>query len=103
MFLSCQTLGGVAYTTAVVHSMRSYARVYSSMHVTRCLPLSVEACRLFEVLAEIAGYVQVIAHLEPLQQPCSAIMNDTGHLPNVLAEGAGEATTKTLPFTPFTV
>ena len=33
--------------------------------------------------------VQVIAHLEPLQQRYSSIMEDEGYLDSILAQGAG--------------
>lgn len=38
-----------------------------------------------------AGELQVIAHLEPLQQRYSAIMDDQGYLDSVLSQGAGES------------
>ena len=35
--------------------------------------------------------MQVIAHLEPLQQRYNAIMEDEGYLDSVLARGAGNS------------
>ncbi len=39
--------------------------------------------------------MQVIAHLEPLQQRYNAIMEDDGYLDSVLAQGTGESRPKT--------
>ena len=45
---------------------------------------------LREVQSMHRGCVQVVAHLEPLQQRYQLIMGDEGYLDEVLARGAGE-------------
>ena len=59
----------------------------------KCALACMKVCVFTEILNNgfrRLGDAQVIAHLEPLQQRYSAIMEDDGYLDSVLAEGAGE-------------
>ena len=42
---------------------------------------------------QVCCSIQVIAHLEPLQQRYSGIMADEGYLDSILAQGAGRLST----------